>query len=153
MNSYQSTASFGKRQEYVVIAELLRRRFDVYQTLVDCQGIDCVIRQEKDVAIRYLEVQIKARSKECDPKNAGTFAAMYIPKPHPNYHFIFYSEQVDTFWVVPSLDLVKEAIQNKSGKNAGKYSIHFCNAKKNGEVSIKSKFDKYKDNFDSLRWE
>lgn len=46
--SYRSTASFGKRQEYVVIAELLRRGFDVYQTLVDDQGIDCVIRQEME---------------------------------------------------------------------------------------------------------
>lgn len=46
--SYRSTASFGKRQEYVVIAELLRPGLDVYATLVDDQGIDCVIRQEKD---------------------------------------------------------------------------------------------------------
>ncbi|WP_229725834.1 hypothetical protein, partial [Calditerricola satsumensis] len=45
---FRSSASFGKRQEYVVIAELLRRGFDVYQTLVDDQGIDCVIRQERD---------------------------------------------------------------------------------------------------------
>ena len=42
--SYRDTASFGKRQEYSVIAELLKRGFDVYMTLVDDQGIDCVVR-------------------------------------------------------------------------------------------------------------
>jgi hypothetical protein len=36
--SYRSTSSFGKRRGYVVIADLLRREFDVYQTLVDDQG-------------------------------------------------------------------------------------------------------------------
>ena len=39
--SYRNTASFGKRQEYSVIAELLKRGFDVYMTLVDDQGIMC----------------------------------------------------------------------------------------------------------------
>jgi hypothetical protein len=41
--SYRDTASFGKRQEFIVIAELLRRGFDVYLTLVDDQGISSVI--------------------------------------------------------------------------------------------------------------
>lgn len=44
---HRSTASFGKRQEYIAVAELLRRGFDVYMTLVDDQQIDCVIRQER----------------------------------------------------------------------------------------------------------
>ena len=35
--SFRSSASFGKRQEFVAIAELLRRGFDVYLTLVDDQ--------------------------------------------------------------------------------------------------------------------
>lgn len=45
--SFRTSASFGKRQEYVAIAELLRRGFDVYMTLVDDQQIDCIIRQER----------------------------------------------------------------------------------------------------------
>jgi hypothetical protein len=32
--NHRSTASFGKRQEYIAVAELLRRGFDVYMTLV-----------------------------------------------------------------------------------------------------------------------
>lgn len=60
---YRDTASFGRRQEYSVIAELLKRNFDVYMTLVDDQGIDCVIRLDDK---RYVDVQIKARSKGVD---------------------------------------------------------------------------------------
>jgi len=37
MTGFRSSASFGKRQEYVAVAELLRRDFDVYMTLVDDQ--------------------------------------------------------------------------------------------------------------------
>lgn len=149
--SYRSTASFGKRQEYRVIAELLRLNFDVYQTLVDDQGIDCIIRQEKNGVPYYLDIQIKARSKDCNPRNAGRFAAFEIQNPRSNYFFIFYSEQADAFWVVPSLELVKLARQHKTGQNAGKYSINFCLIRKNGKVTPRPKFDAYKDKFDLLK--
>jgi len=56
---FRDSASFGKRQEYTVIAELLRRGFDVYATLVDDQGIDCIIRLNEK---KYIDIQIKARS-------------------------------------------------------------------------------------------
>ena len=55
--NHRSSASFGKRQEYVAIAELLRRGLDVYMTLVDDQQIDCIIRQEKGGDLRYLNIQ------------------------------------------------------------------------------------------------
>lgn len=149
--SFRSAASFGKRQEYVVIAELLRRGFDVYQTLVDDQGIDCVIRQEKEGKLRYLDIQVKARSKDCNPRNAGRFAAMEIVNPRPNYFFIFYSEQADTYWVVPSEELVQLARQNKTGRNQGRYTINFCNVRADGTVMPRPKFDPYKNNFDLLK--
>lgn len=59
---YRDAASFGKRQEFVAIAELLRRGFDVYLTLVDDMQIDCVIRQDVKGEPVYLDVQTKARS-------------------------------------------------------------------------------------------
>jgi len=149
---FRSSASFGKRQEYVVIAELLRRGFDVYQTLVDDQGIDCVIRQERDGEIRYLEIQIKARSKDCKPSNAGLFAAMEIINPRPNYYFIFYSEQADAYWVIPSLELVQHAVRNRTGKNKGRYTIKLCNVKADGTVVPRPKFERYRNNFDLLKW-
>lgn len=150
--THRSSASFGKRQEYVAIAELLRRDFDVYMTLVDDQQIDCVIRQEKDGKLRYLDVQIKARSNKCVLKDGGLFAAMTIRHPRENFFFIFYSEHADVHWVVPSLDLIKEAIQNKQGKNQGKYQIKFCNLNKDG-LKPRPRFKKYENAFDLLKWD
>ncbi len=60
---FHNVASFGKRQEYVVIAELLRRGFDVHRTLVDDQGIDCIIRREGEGGLRYLDIQIFTPSR------------------------------------------------------------------------------------------
>jgi hypothetical protein len=71
--SFRSSASFGKRQEYIAVAELLKRRFDVYMTLVDDQQIDCVVRLPGSPP-SYVDLQIKARSKNA--QNASTFAAM-----------------------------------------------------------------------------
>ena len=147
--SFRSSASFGKRQEYIAVAELLRRGHDVYMTLVDDQQIDCVVRQEKDSKLRYLDIQIKARSKQA--KNPGTFAAMEIRNPRKNFYFIFYSEKIDTYWILPSLKLIEEAHQNKSGKNAGKYSIKFCNVNNSG-VKARPRFAKYENAFDLLEW-
>lgn len=145
--SYRSTASFGKRLEFVAISELLRRGYDVYQTLVDDQGIDCVIRKEISGKPHYVDVQIKARSKQCIPYDAARFAAMVILQPRINLIFMFYSEWLDTWWLVPSLDLVNGlASQNKNGKNAGKYHVLFSGLSK-GVPTIKERFDKYqKDN-------
>ena len=110
---YRDTASFGKRQEYSVVAELLRHDFDVYMTLVDDQGIDCVVRLD---AAHYVDVQIKARSK--DAKQWSTFARMDF-EPRPNLFFIFYTEKNEAFWTIPSPELANLCHQNKSGKNAG----------------------------------
>ena len=60
--AYRDSASFGKRQEYVAVAELLKRGFDVFITLVDDQQIDCISKFDEDPP-RYVDVQIKARSK------------------------------------------------------------------------------------------
>ena len=149
MTSYRSSASFGKRQEYIAVGELLRRGHDVYMTLVDDQQIDCIIRQEKNGKLRYLDIQIKARSENA--KNPGTFSAMFIRQPRENFFFIFYSEQATTYWIVPSLQLIKEANQNKSGVHVGKYRMVFVNANKSG-VSPRPRFKKYENAFDLLDW-
>lgn len=144
---YRSSASFGKRQEYIAVAELLRHGHDVYMTLVDDQQIDCIIRQEKAGKPEYLDIQIKARSK--DAKNPGTFAAMEIRQPRENFFFIFYSELINTYWIMPSLDLIKEANIVKSGKNIGKYRIVLVNDNKTG-VKPRPRFKKYEDAFHLL---
>lgn len=150
--SFRSAASFGKRQEFIAITELLRLGFDVYLTLVDDQQIDCVVRMEEGNKLIYLDIQIKARSKDCNPRNAGTFAALEVRKPRPNFFFIFYSEQAGCYWVMPSRDLIKEVNQAKSGKSIGRSRLVFTNqSSKTGLVKPRPRFEKYRNNFELLR--
>ena len=148
MPSFRSSASFGKRQEFVAIAELMRRNYDVYLTLVDDQQIDCILRLERDPYPVYVDIQIKARSKEA--KNPGTFAAMEIRKPRPNFYFIFYSEAANQYWIMPSLDVTKLATRNKSGAAEGRYRIVFTNTNVKGEVRPRPKWERWRNNFELL---
>ncbi|MBD3359243.1 MAG: hypothetical protein GF365_00845 [Candidatus Buchananbacteria bacterium] len=133
--AYRDTASFGKRQEYVVIAELLKRGFDVYMTLVDDQGIDCIIRINDK---KYIDIQIKARSKTA--KQGSVFAAMTV-NPRNNFYWIFYTEIDNNYWIIPSKDLVKLCQINKLGKNVGKMHLSLP---KSGLGSKALKYEKYK---------
>lgn len=142
--TYRDSASYGKRQEFKAIAKLLELGFDVYSTLVDDQGIDCVIRLN---CKRYLDIQIKARSEVCELKNRGYFPLLNIKEETDNYYFVFYSEMIDTYWVVPSLDIIRLANEsktnvslNKNGKNAGKFAVRLTGNKCNPLPQ----FDKYK---------
>lgn len=150
--AYRSTASFGKRQEFVAVAELLRRGFDVYMTLVDDQQIDCVIRREGvDGTPDYLDIQIKARSDGA--KYGATFSAMTVRHPRPNFWFIFYSETAEMYWVIPSEDVVKLASVNKggrTGKHKGKLTLVLCNRTKKG-LTPRPKFRAYENAFDQLQ--
>jgi hypothetical protein len=132
---YRDTASFGKRQEYLVVAELLKRGFDVYMTLVDDQGIDCIIRLNSK---RYLDIQIKARSKETKQWNKFPLLSF---EPKDNHYFIFYTEKNNTFWVIPSKDVTGLGIKNKSGKYVGKITL---NLPKTETGKKAEKFEKYK---------
>jgi hypothetical protein len=141
-HTYRSLKSFGERYEYVAISELLKRGYDVYKTLVDDQGIDCIIRKTIDSKPYYIDLQIKARSKNCAAYDAARFAAMDIKEPRDNYLFLFYSEWLDTSWIFPSLELYKLASQNKNGKNIGK--SHILLSGMSGMTPIKNKkYEKY----------
>lgn len=116
--TFRQSSSFGKRQEYFAIAELLKKGFDVYQTLVDDQGIDCIIRINSG---KYLDIQIKASSKDASqPYNFGGINL----KPRDNYFFIFYIEKIDKFYIIPSLDFdILWKKTKKEGKHKGKYNV------------------------------
>lgn len=135
-HTYRDSASFGKRQEYIVVAELLKNGFDVYMTLVDDQGIDCIVRLDNN---RYIDIQIKARSKTAQQWNF--FPAMNI-RAQENYFFIFYLEKNNTMWVIPSKDVIQHSIMNKSGENAGKFSLSLPKSEKSDKAK---KFLRYKD--------
>jgi len=141
---FRSSAAFGKRQEYIAVAELLRRGFDVYMTLVDDLQIDCIVRMPGPPPT-YVDVQIKARSSEA--KNASTFSAMEIRDPRENFVFIFYVEASNKYWVIPSLHLVHQAWRNKGGENAGKYKIDLCNRNAAGGWNPRPKWQAYENAF------
>ena len=131
----QSRLSYGRRHEYIVIAELLRHGFDVYIPLVDDRQIDCIIRRGDD---HYIDLQLKARSRD------GNFAAMNIACPRKNYFFVFYVESIKTRWIFPSRDLVEAANQDRTGRNTGKFNIYLT-SRSGREVRPSQTFDEYID--------
>ncbi len=152
MTSYRSSASFGKRHEYIAVAKLLCLGYDVYMTLVDDQQIDCIVRTERNGKPKYFDIQIKARSKEA--KQPGTFSNLELVNPRDNYLYIFYSEKADMYWIIPSLDIKDNRLGNslKSGKNRGNYRLQLVNvSSKTGKAAPRPKFKKYENAFNLIR--
>ncbi|MGH9549959.1 MAG: hypothetical protein ACRD3W_11320, partial [Terriglobales bacterium] len=150
--SHRHNAGFGKRIEYWIMGRMLLEGLDLYVPLVDDDAIDVVIRRPDET---FITVQIKARSKDCIPGDAALFAAI----PHElrvNYWFVFYSERMNKTWIMTSNEFIKEASQNKTGKNIGKRSIWFNGKKVNkttgkAEEYCKPQFEKYlAENFERL---
>ena len=145
--SFRHSAGFGKRMEYYIIGLMLKEGIDCYVPLVDDDGIDIVIRKQDG---SFIEVQIKARSKDVTEGDAALFAAL-THEYRPNYFFVFYSERLETMWIMSSEEFLKECVTNKTGKNAGKRSIWF-NGKKKSPITgqsneyAKPQFDKYRTN-------
>ena len=126
--SFRDTASFGKRMEYNLVGRMLMEGLDVYLPLVDDHGVDCVIKKEDGT---FIEVQIKARSNEVAYGDAALFAAI-THELTSNFYFVFYSERLNSMWIMSSEEFLNECVTNKTGKNAGKHSIWF-----NGKMTDK----------------
>ncbi len=70
---FRSTASFGKRIEYCIAGLMLKEGLDVYFPMLDDDAIDAVVKKPDG---RFVEVQIKARSKRVVFGDAALFAAL-----------------------------------------------------------------------------
>jgi len=146
---FRHNAGFGKRMEYFVISKMLEQGLDVYIPLIDDNAIDAIIRKHDGA---FVEIQIKARSKDVSFGDAALFAA--INHDHrSNYYFVFYSHRLDNTWIMSSEEFISEAVQNKSGKNIGKRSIWFNGrSTKNQTEHPNPKFNKYiHENFEIFR--
>lgn len=137
---FRHSAAFGKRIEYFVVGLMLKEGLDVYLPIVDDDAIDAVIKRPDG---SFVEVQIKARSRDVKFGDAALFAALKHEE-RKNYWFVFYSERMDKIWILSSNEFIKESNQNKIGKNIGKRSVWFNgkNTKKN-EEHVKPQFEKY----------
>jgi len=146
--SHRHSAAFGKRIEYYIVGLMLKQGLDVYLPLVDDNAIDAVVKKPDGT---FVEVQIKARSQDAIFGDAAFFAAL-THEHRRGYWFVFYAERIDTIWILSSQEFLKEAVQNKSGKNVGSRSIWFNgkNTKANTE-HVKPQFEKYvAKNFDRI---
>ena len=138
---FRHSAGFGKRIEYYVVSLMLKEGLDIFLPMIDDDAIDAVVKRPDG---KYVEIQIKARSKDVKFGDAALFAAIEH-EYRENYWFVFYSERIDnTILIMSSKEFIKEAVQNKTGKNIGKRSIWFNgkNTKENKE-HIKPQFKKY----------
>lgn len=127
---------------------MLKQGLDVYLPIVDDDAIDAVVKRPDG---SFVEVQIKARSKDAVFGNAAFFAAL-SHEHRPGYWFVFYSERMDTIWILSSREFLKEAVQNKTGKTVGKRSIWLNGKnKKTSSEHVKPQFEKYiVKNFDRI---
>ena len=123
--AFRHSAGFGKRIEYWIIGLMLKQGLDVYLQLVDDDAIDAVIKRPDG---NFVQVQIKARSSTVKLGDCALFAAL-THELRDNYWFVFYSERLDTIWVMSSQEFLDESVQNKNGINAGKRSIWFNGTK------------------------
>lgn len=142
---FRDSASFGKRIEYYLIGLMLKEKLDCYMPLVDDDGIDVVIRKQTG---EYIEIQIKARSNTVKSGDAALFAAINHNEVRNNYYFVFYTERLDTMFIMSSEEYLQECVTNKTGNNVGKRSIWFNGNKINKETGKKEeyiypRFEKY----------
>lgn len=130
LKSFRNSSAFGKRIEFYVIGRMLLEGLDLYIPLVDDNAIDLVVKKPDG---SFVEVQIKARSKNIVFGDAALFAAVKH-EGRKNYWYVFYSERMDKIWILSSKEFIKYSSQNKKGKNVGKRSIKF-NGKKTKDKS------------------
>ena len=142
--SFRNLAGFGKRMEYYLVGKMLMEGLDCYLPLVDDHGVDCIIKKEDGT---FIEIQIKARSNSVTYGDAALFAAI-THEFTPNFYFVFYSERLDTMWIMSSEEFLRECVTNKSGNNVGKRTIWFNGKRTNKQTGEKTeycypRFDKY----------
>jgi hypothetical protein len=117
---------------------MLKEGMDVYVPLVDDHAVDAIVRRpDGSIAL----IQIKARSRDVVDRDAALFSAIEH-EYREHYWFIFYSERLDLMWIMTSEEFIESAVQNKSGKNAGKRSIWFNGARVNKATGVREEYCK-----------
>ncbi len=135
-----------------VMARLVQEGFDVYAPPINEPGIHCVVRVDPKGGRDAVHVDVRVHGRAKGVKCPATFAALRIECPNSRLYFIFYSEEADTYWVMPSLDLVEGASRNKTGDNAGTYTIVLARrSRATGKMTPNERFAAYRGNFDLLR--
>ena len=135
---FRHSAGFGKRMEYKLIGDMLMEGLDCYVPLVDDYGVDFIVKKSDGT---FIEIQIKARSNEVTDGDAALFSAI-VHEYRPNFYFVFYSERLDTMWIMSSEEFLNECVTNKNGKNKGKRGIWFNGNRTNKNTGMKEEYCK-----------
>ncbi len=130
---FRHSAGFGRRIEFWIIGRMLKEGLDVYVPLVDDHGVDAIVRRKDGTSAL---IQIKARSKDVVHRNAALFASIEH-QPRDDYWFVFYSERMDTTWLMTSAEFLDKCLSNKTGKHVGSRSI-WLNGTRRGPTAGKS---------------
>ena len=118
---------------------MLKEGLDVYLPLVDDDAIDAVIKRPDG---RFVEIQIKARSKNAKFGDAALFAAL-THEIRDNYWFVFYSERMNTIWILPPASLCQIRIK-QAGANKDKRTLWFNGKNTKAQTEhVKPQYQKY----------
>ena len=112
----------------MVIGKLLEKGFTVYTPVADIEGIDCIIRNEKE---RLIEIQIKTRNENDDIDKQFRVKNL---KPHKDFFIACYLIDKDALWIIPSFTFKKFS-----------YSINNEISALPMNISNKRELSKYKD--------
>ena len=103
-------------------------------------AIDAVVKKPDG---SFVEVQIKARSKDAKFGDAALFAGLRHDY-RKNYWFVFYSERMDKFWILSSKEFIQGSHQNIAGEHVGVRTIWFNGKNTKAKTEhVKPQFDKY----------
>ena len=99
----------GKRGEYEIITKLMSEGFLVYTPVLDIDGVDCIIKNDKG---RLIELQIKTRNKG-DGYNKQFIVKRQL-KCNLNFFICCYIIDTGEIWYIPSY-LFQKHSKNDNG--------------------------------------
>ncbi len=106
----EPSAITGKGGVYEVIGKLMQEGFIVYAPILDIDGVDCVIKNDKG---RLIELQIKTRNKG-DSYNKQFIVRRQL-KCNINFFICCYLIDTKDIWFIPSYKFQKLSITNENG--------------------------------------
>lgn len=124
---------FGKAVEHYIISLMCRKGLDCYVPVNDDKGIDVIVRGESG---KTVSVQIKSTSPDIKKGDAGFFVVGKEKGELNNHFFVFYSDRMNTIWLMTKEELASFGSVSTKGKHAGDISIKFNGTKKGEEYAL-----------------
>lgn len=118
MTTRIDTVAKGKRAEFLIMAELLREGFNIFQAVADSQGIDCGILSPSG---KFYPVQIKSRARFAQRDSVRVWS---FP---PDMFIIVYDESTRHHWIIPACEY--KAMSTRYPKKEGivGYRLQYTN--------------------------